>query len=265
MRDRAEGRSPAQFAFLDHPGPIPFAHRGGAADGLENSLSAFGRAVDLGYRYLETDVHATSDGVLLAFHDHSLDRVTDRSGVVARLPWHEVRQALIGGREPIPTLEQLLGAWPDTRVNIDVKEAGAVAPLIDVLRRTGTVDRVCVASFSARRLAAVRRAMGPRLCTALAPPGTALLRLAATSRFAHALAPRQAACAQVPGRAGPLRVVTPALVALAHRRGLRVHVWTVNEAAEMTRLLDMGVDGLITDQLGTLRDVLKQRGQWSSW
>jgi glycerophosphoryl diester phosphodiesterase len=262
MRDRAEGRSPAQFAFLDHPGPIPFAHRGGAADGLENSLAAFARAVDLGYRYLETDVHATSDGVLLAFHDHTLDRVTDRIGVVARLPWHEVRRARIGGREPIPTLEQLLGTWPDIRINIDVKEAGAVAPLVDVIRRTGALDRVCVASFSARRVAAVRRRVGVGLCTALAPPAVALLRLAASRRFANALAPRQVPCAQVPDRLGPLRVVTPTLVTLAHQRGLRVHVWTVNEAAEMTRLLDLGVDGLITDELAVLRDVLTQRGQW---
>lgn len=262
MRDRAEGRSAAQFAFLDHPGPIPFAHRGGAADGLENSLAAFARAVDLGFGYLETDVHATSDGVLLAFHDHTLDRVTDRSGVVARLPWQQVQQARIGGREPIPTLEELLGSWPDVRVNIDVKEAGAVAPLVDVIRRTGALDRVCVASFSARRVAAVRRRLGPRLCTALAPPAVGLLRLAATHRLAHGLAPRRAPCAQVPDRVGPLRVVTPGLVALGHRRGLRVHVWTVNEAAEMTRLLDLGVDGLITDQLSTLREVLTQRGQW---
>jgi glycerophosphoryl diester phosphodiesterase len=262
MRDRGEGRSAAQFAFLDHPGPIPFAHRGGAADGLENSLVAFARAVDLGYRYLETDVHATSDGVLLAFHDHTLDRVTDRSGVVARLPWHEVRQARIGGREPIPTLEDLLGSWPDVRVNIDVKEAGAVAPLAEAIRRTGALDRVCVASFSARRVSAVRRLMGARLCTALAPPAVALLRLTATQRFVRAPALRWAPCAQVPEHIGRLQVVTPGLVALARRTGLRVHVWTVNEAAEMTRLLDLGVDGLMTDQLSTLRDVLTLRGQW---
>jgi glycerophosphoryl diester phosphodiesterase len=253
---------PATFPFLEHDGPLAFAHRGGAADGLENSMAAFGRAVELGYRYLETDVHATADGVLLAFHDRTLDRVTDRSGVVARLRWQVVRQARIGGREPIPTLEDLLGSWPDVRVNVDVKEPGAVGPLVEVIRRTGAIDRVCVASFSARRLAAVRRRVGPRLCTALAPPGVGLLRLAATHQLASALAPRGVPCAQVPDRLGPLRVVTPGLVAVAHRRGLRVHVWTVDDAAEMDRLLELGVDGLMTDQIVTLRDVLTTRGQW---
>ena len=114
------GRRSSPFSTI--PVPSPFAHRGGAAGGLENSLAAFAQAVELGYRYLETDVHATSDGVLLAFHDRTLDRVTDRVGVVAQLPWREVREARIGGREPIPTLEELLGSWPDIRVNIDVKE-----------------------------------------------------------------------------------------------------------------------------------------------
>jgi glycerophosphoryl diester phosphodiesterase len=250
------------FPFLEHDGPIAFAHRGGAADGHENSLAAFARAVDLGYRYLETDVHATSDGVLLAFHDRTLDRVTDAFGRVADLPWARVRSARIGGREPIPLLEDLLGTWPDVRVNIDVKHPSAVGPLAEVIRRTRSLDRVCVASFSHRRLTAVRRLLGPALCTALSTRGVLRLRAAATFPAAAALAPRDVPCAQVPDRLGPVRVVTPGLVDLAHERGQRVHVWTVDDAADMHRLLDLGVDGIMTDRLDTLRGVLVTRGAW---
>ena len=253
------------FPFLEHDGPIAFAHRGGAEGdlvGLENSLAAFARAVDLGFTYLETDVHATADGVLLAFHDRTLDRVTDTVGRVVELPWTTVRSARIGGREPIPRLEDLLGTWPDIKVNVDVKHVSAVAPLVEVIRRTGAIDRVCVASFSERRLAAVRRELGPGLCTSLGPRAVGLLRAAATHRWASALARPGAPCAQVPDRVGPLRVVTPALVRLAHSRGQRVHVWTVDEAAEMHRLLDLGVDGIMTDRLETLRAVFRARGLW---
>jgi glycerophosphoryl diester phosphodiesterase len=258
-------RAPAgadRFAFLDHPGPIPFAHRGEASGGLENSLAAFQRAVDLGYRYLETDVHATADGVLLAFHDHTLDRVTDAAGRVARLPHAAVARARIGGREPIPLLEDLLGTWPQVRLNIDVKAASAVAPLVTALRRTRALDRVNVASFSDRRLAAVRAALGPGLCTALGPRGVAGLRTVATGRFPRLLVPRGVPCAQVPARYGRLRLVTPGFVEAAHALGVRVHVWTVNDPAEMARLLDLGVDGLMTDEPGVLRGVLAARGAW---
>jgi glycerophosphoryl diester phosphodiesterase len=158
----------SSFPFLDHPGPIPFAHRGGASEAPENSLPAFQHAIDLGFRYLETDVHATADGVLVAFHDDVLDRVTDRTGRIEDLPWSEVSQARIEGREPIPLLEDVLATWPHARLNIDPKADSAVEPLIEVLRRTDAISRVCVASFSDERTDRVRAALGPELCTGMA-------------------------------------------------------------------------------------------------
>ena len=104
--------------------------------------------------------------------------------------------------------------------------------------------------------------MGPRLCTSLGTRSVLLLRIGATSRPAAVLAPRRVPCAQVPDRVGPLRVVTPGLVALAHARGQRVHVWTVDDEQDMNRLLDLGVDGIMTDRLVALRDVLQHRGHW---
>lgn len=245
--------------FLDAPGPIAFAHRGFAPDGGENSMAAFGRAIDLGYRYLETDVRVTADGVALAFHDSTLDRVTDQRGRVADLPWTLVRHARIGGCEPIPVLADLLDAWPDARVNLDVKAAHSIGPTIDAIRRTGSIDRVCVGAFSGARVAAMRRALGPRLCTSLGPREALALRATPTLRRLPRASGR---CAQVPSRIGRYRFVDARYLATAHRLGLPVHAWTVNDRAEMVRLLDLGVDGLMTDAADVLRDLMLERGQW---
>ena len=252
------------YAFLDHPGPLAFAHRGGSVDGLENTAVAFAEAVALGFRYLETDVHATADGVLVAFHDRRLDRATDASGAIATQPWARVRQARVAGTEPIPLLEDLLMTWPEARFNVDVKDAPAIGPLIDVVRRTRSQDRVCVASFSEARLAAVRRSLGPGVCTSLGPWASTRLWAAAIPPGWPALIPNGIPCAQLPPRAGLLPVVTGALVRAAHWAGVVVHAWTVDEPAEMHRLLDLGVDGLISDRPRLLREVLLSRGQWVS-
>ncbi|GAA0404415.1 glycerophosphoryl diester phosphodiesterase [Acrocarpospora corrugata] len=255
-----------RFAFLEHPGPLPFAHRGGAAEGRENTMAAFGHAVELGYSYLETDAHATADGVLLAFHDHTLDRVTDRAGRISELPYREVAKARIGGVDEIPLLADVLGAWPDVRVNIDVKEAAAIGPLAEVISRTGAHDRVCLTSFSDQRLARARRAVGGRVCSALGPRGVAALRTAAIGsgygRLLAGLARTGIPCAQVPIGVRGLRIVTPAFLRTAHAIGMQVHVWTVDAPATMERLLDLGVDGIMTDNITGLRGVLQGRGQW---
>jgi glycerophosphoryl diester phosphodiesterase len=250
----------ADAAFLDAPGPIAFAHRGFAPDGAENSMAAFARAVALGYRYLETDVRVTADGVALAFHDATLDRVTDGHGRVDTLPWATVRGARIGGAEPIPLLADVLDAWPDVRVNIDVKSDRGVAPTVEAIRRTGALERVCVGAFSGRRVAAVRRALGPRLCTSLGPREALGLRLLARRSPAGRFAGR---CAQVPARIGPAPLVDVGYLAAAAKLGVPVHVWTVNDRAEMTRLLDLGVHGVMTDRADVLREVLVERGEWT--
>lgn len=223
-------------------------------------MAAFESAIRLGYRYLETDARATADGVLLAFHDATLDRVTDRTGRIAELPYAAVRLARIAGRESIPQLAEVLGSWPGVRVNIDVKASGAIGPLVDVLHRCRAVDRVCVGSFSDARLAAVRAAVGPRLCTAMGP--REVLRLRVASYLPRLPVGGPAGCVQVPSRFGPLPVTGRRLVAAASRLGVPVHVWTVNDAHEMKRLLDLGVAGIMTDQAETLRAVLRDRGQW---
>lgn len=253
--------SRASHPFFDHPHPLPFAHRGGAADGCENTLRAFRRAVDLGYRYLETDVHVTADGRLVAFHDSTLDRLTDRHGRIAELPWERVREARVGG-EPVPLFGELLRAFPRARWNIDVKADASVRPLLRVLDEADAWDRVCVGAFSERRVAGAAALAGPRLATSLGTRGVLGMRLR-SYRLPFPVR-RGARCLQVPVRHAGLPVVDRRMLAAARRRGLEVHVWTVNEASEMRRLLDLGVDGIMTDHIELLREVLSERGAWEA-
>ncbi|MEU8981569.1 glycerophosphodiester phosphodiesterase [Streptomyces sp. NPDC048309] len=246
--------------YLDHPGPIAFAHRGGAADGLENTLAQFRRAVAAGYRYIETDVHATADGKLVAFHDATLDRVTDGAGRIADLPWEDVRHARVAGAEPVPLFEDLLDAFPEVRWNIDVKAEPALRPLLDLLERTAAWDRVCVGSFSEARVTRAQRQAGPRLATSYGTRGVLSLRL--RSWGIPVPLRRSAIAAQVPESQSGVPVVDRRFVRAAHARGLQVHVWTVNEPERMHRLLDLGVDGIMTDHIDTLRKVLEDRGTW---
>jgi len=246
---------PPRHPFLDWPGPLAFAHRGGASEAPENTMPAFQGAIDLGYTYLETDVHVTRDGVVVAFHDDDLQRTCGRDGCISDLAWSDVATARVDGREPVPRLDELLAAWPTARVNIDCKTDRAAEPLAELLERSGALDRVCVASFSDRRTASLRHRLGPRLCTAAGPRELASLRLVGRGG-------RASMAAQVPVRHGRVTVVNRRFVAHAHRRRMHVHVWTIDDADEMGRLLDLGVDGIMTDRPAMLRDVLAARGLW---
>ncbi|WOF74041.1 glycerophosphodiester phosphodiesterase [Parvibaculaceae bacterium PLY_AMNH_Bact1] len=254
---------PAKFPYLETDGVLAFAHRGGTSAHPENTLPAFQHAIDLGYRYLETDVHATRDGVLLAFHDEELDRVTDMAGRIAEMDYAQVAQARVDGREPIPLLADLLSSWPEARFNIDPKQDNAAEPLAKVLNDANALDRVCVTSFSDKRTVGIRGLLGPRLCTGLGPAGTARMRFSSLSGpFSGLWGNFVQGCLQIPTHQFGIRLVDRRLIEHAHAHGLQVHVWTIDEPQEMRRLLDLGVDGLMTDRPEVLKSVLDERGVW---
>lgn len=286
-------RGAARYAYFDNAGlPLAFAHRGGtlSEEGrqFENTMVAFEAAVGLGYRYLETDAHVTRDGTLLAFHDSTLDRTTDHTGVVTDMTYDELRPARIGGSHPIPLLHELLTSWPDVRLNIDAKSSAAVRPLAKLIAEHRAWDRVCVASFSARRLHELRQELGPRVASSYGRVGVGVLRFLPVASLRRLFLSGAAAAAQVPAaflpvqrsaayaspsspeqdpgarRREPLSVeiVTADFIARAHALGKQVHVWTVDVPEEVNRLLDLGVDGIMADRIDVLRLVYLSRGIW---
>jgi glycerophosphoryl diester phosphodiesterase len=251
---------PAKFPFLDHSGVLAFAHRGGALEAPENTMKAFEYAVALGYRYIETDAYATRDGVLISFHDDKLDRVSDARGKIEDLSWSEVRQARIGGAEPVPLMEELFARFPDVRINIDPKHDAAVSPLVALIKRMGAEHRVCVGSFSGQRIRQVQDAFDGRVCTSLGPGGVLKLKSASMG-----LPVRRwpEGCAQVPVKERGVTIVTRRFVEAAEKHGLQVHVWTIDDETEMRRLIDLGVHGLMTDRPAVLKRVLIEKGLWA--
>ncbi|MEO5983234.1 MAG: glycerophosphodiester phosphodiesterase family protein [Pedococcus sp.] len=250
------------MAYGSELGPIALAHRGGAALAPENTLAAFGRSAALGLRYLETDVKLTRDGHLVCFHDNTLDRVTDGHGPVARQTLASLRGLRVRGGEPIPTLTEALEAFPEARFTVDLKDWSAIGPLVKVLQHSDFRERVCVAGAWDSWLATVRAevpgvrsALGWRSLAALVTSsrtGVRPSRRLATAEFAH-----------VPLRLGRVPVFVERLVEGAHRIGVRVIVWTIDDPVAMRRVLDAGADGIISDRPDLLREVLISRGQWT--
>jgi glycerophosphoryl diester phosphodiesterase len=249
--------------YLDPP-PLAFAHRGGAktADnrGIENSLAAFTHAYGLGYRYLETDVRTTSDGHVYAVHDARLDRLTGNADAIVKLSSEDLDLQRLDQREPFARLEALYEAFPDARLNIDVKSDEAVGPTCELVASLGVAGRTCLSAFSHRRLSRIR-ALLPEVTTSASRREVVCVKFLPLALLRGPARPR-GQCLQVPPRRGPLAVVTPRFLARAHALGLQVHVWTVDDADEMHRLLDLGVDGIISDRTDVLRDVLLARGTW---
>jgi glycerophosphoryl diester phosphodiesterase len=234
-----------RFRFLDHPGLIPFAHRGKAAGNVENTLAAFQAVVDLGYRYVETDVRTTRDGKLVVFHDRTLERIAGVDREVGALRYADLTDLAV------PLLTDVLETFPDVRFNVDMKDWPSVEALAAVIEATTSIDRLCAASFSERRLRRIRRLAGPELCTSAGVAGVARFVLRWPGPIGGA------AAVQVPAS-----LVRPSLVERARRRHLHYHVWTLNDRDSIVRAVRAGVHGIMTDEPVLLKDVLQALGRW---
>ena len=252
--------------FLSHEHPIRFAHRGGSLLWPENTLTAFQGALDLGYRYIETDVHATRDGVIFIFHDDTLERVTEGTGNVHDHDWEDLKKLdaayyfkpeagypLRHRGIRIPTLEEAMAEFPDLLFNIEVKQPGIESLLAEFIFRRGYEDRVLVASFHDGTLRRFRKIAGDRVATSTGLWETTAFW--ATSRI-HKIFRTPARAIQVPVRMKGIIVVDRHTVETAHTAGKQVHIWTINEPDEMRRLLDLGVDGIMTDRPDLLNEVM---------
>lgn len=235
---------------------VGFAHRGGTRVAPENTLAAFAHAHSLGFRYLETDVHLAKDGTIVAFHDTDLSRTCGVPTVIADATWDEISAARVGDEHSVPRLDDLLDAFPDCYFNIDTKSDAVVEPMIELIERRSLADRVCIGSFSHRRLTRVRNAFGDAVCTSASPVEIA--------RWLAGWIPDGPRCFQVPMRQGRVPVVSERSLRRARRADKPVHVWTIDEPGMMQSLIDLGVDGIMTDDPETLRAVARANGRWAS-
>lgn len=255
------GRHP----YFSSPTPRVLAHRGfvppAESDAVENSLTAFAAAHAIGAQYVESDCHLTADGQVVLFHDDDLSRVTGDPRRVSDVRLSELAR-IMADRGGLATAADALDAFPTLRFNLDVKAAAAALPLGRIVARHA--DRVLLTSFSdSRRRAALDAARAAGGLPATSAGRETLLRvIAAVGAGTPALVRRALTgvdALQVPERAGALRVVTPRLLRAVHRHDVEVHVWTVNDPSDMTRLLDAGVDGLVTDRADLALKAVRER------
>lgn len=252
--------------------PVAIAHRGSRVLWPENTDTSFSGAYELGYRHFETDLHLTADGKLVCFHDPTLDRTTNGSGAVESSTLAELQALDAGyrhstpdgysfrdGGSKVPTLEWLLATFPDVSVVVDMKCDGLAEPLAELVDALDAHDRLIVGSFFDSRLLEFQALTEGRVPVSSGP---ALARLWVLASRVGRGAGGDIAALQLPTHMRGVRVVDDRLVRAAHTAGLQVHVWTVNEIPEMERLLDMGVDGLVTDRPDLLKTVLTGRGEW---
>ena len=235
---------------------IGFVHRGGADETTENTIPAFQYALDLGFKYIETDVQATKDGRIVIFHDNDLSRMSSRKEKVADLNFDEIRQIELNGGGQIPLLEEALITFPEAFFNIDVKTNDAVKGTADIILEHANPDNICIASFSSKRLKELRYLLGKNFISSSSQSEVIHLLF---SSLGLSFKKSIGNCVQVPPSQWGIPIVTPRFIKHMHALDKKVHVWTIDDKEEMQRLYELGVDGIMTDKPSVLKEFLESK------
>ena len=245
--------------FLKNKTPIAIAHRGGSNLGIENTMEAFENAINIGFKTLETDIQVTNDNKLVVFHDLTLNRLTNTKGMVKDKTWNELKKIKILGKCNIPLLSDIFDKWPKIKINIDPKNDECIDCLINFIKEYNCFEKICIGSFSGKRLEKLRQKFGPKLCTSAGP--FEVLRLKASSLI-NLSTSIDANCVQVPLKYYGIKIIDENFIKFCHSQNLMVHVWTINDILEIERLLDLGVDGIISDNIQGLKKIFKKKNYW---
>ena len=239
-------------SYLNVPGIAISAHRGGSIEAPENTIESFEYSIELGSSYIETDVQLSSNGIPYIFHDNDLNRLFGKNIIFNSLHSDEINELILFDRYKIPTLESTLLKFPNTFFQIDVKTDEVVLPTMEVIKKTNSTDKVCIASFSSKRLKQVHN-LYPEICLSMGPYEVMKLLLASFGLYRKKVPGN---CLQIPIYKYGIKLVTKRFINYIHSIGLKIHVWTINDEDTMQKLIDLGVDGIITDRPKTLKDLL---------
>ncbi len=238
---------------------LAFAHRGGNDFAPENTFESFKFAVDNGFKYLETDVHLTSDNKLMAFHDPTLDRITNTKGRIIDFSSIDLKKVKVKNNYRIPLMEELLESFPDCFFSIDMKCDESVKPLIDLVKRNKAVERVCFASFNQNRLNSVRESFNNKCITSMGPKEIIILKINSYINLKKNITSQ---IASMPISRYNIKLINKRSVSYLKSLNIKVIAWTINNEDQMRSLITLGVDGIMTDKLRLLKKILIEKNLW---
>ena len=245
--------------FIRSTNIVPIAHRGASLLASENSFESFRKAFDLGYRVIETDIHSSKDGTAYIFHDITLERLTGENLKISDLKDVDIDSLKINNSSIIPRLSNVFEEFPEGLFNLDAKTWKSTTPIVDTIQNMGCRSRVCIGSFNDRRVNAIIKELGLETCHSMGASNVIKFYLGAQLGIEQHFTSQ---CIQLPIKMFGISLTTRKVLSYARKLGIKIHFWTINNPVIMQQLLELNVDGIMTDDCVLLKEIMKEQNKW---